>query len=130
VSSGFPVFLSFAQVEELQRESLVQYGGTDGIRDGGQIESALGAAENAFWYTGDLFRTAATYAYGIAENQAFLDGNKRTGILAAVVFLKFNGYTCPVNTHVLYDAMIQIAKKNLTKGKFGELLKLLCSGGS
>ena len=130
MSGGTPIFLSFTQVGELHRESLAQYGGADGIRDRGQIESALGAAESAFWYTGDLFRTAATYAYGIAENQAFLDGNKRTGILAAVVFLRLNGYTCPVNTPVLYDAMIRIAKKTLTKEKLGELLKLLCAAGS
>ena len=130
MSGGIPIFLSFAQVEDLHRESRAQYGGIDGIRDRGQIESALGAAENAFWYTGDLFRTAATYAYGIAENQAFLDGNKRTGILAAVIFLRMNGHTCPMNTPVLHDAMIRIANKTLTKETLGELLKLLCAAGS
>ena len=130
MSGGTPIFLSFAQVGELHRESLAEYGGTDGIRDRGQIESALGAAESAFWYTGNLFRTAATYAYGIAESQAFLDGNKRTSILAAVIFLRINGHTCPMNTPVLHDAMIRIAKKTLTKEKLGELLKSLCASGS
>lgn len=130
MSGGNPLFLSFAQVGELHRESLARYGGADGIRDHGQIESALGAAESAFWYTGDLFRTAATYAYSIAENQAFLDGNKRTGVLAAVIFLKMNGYICPMNTPVLHDAMIRIAKKTLTLEKLGELLKLHCGAGS
>ena len=130
MSGGTPLFLSFAQVGELHRESLARYGGADGIRYRGQIESVLGAAESAFWYTGDLFRTAATYAYCIAENQAFLDGNKRTGLLAAMIFLKMSGYTCPRNTPVLHDAMIQIAKKTLTKERLGELLKLLCAAGS
>ena len=130
MSGSVPVFLSVAQVLKLHAHALTLYGGTDGVRDRGQIESALGAAENAYWYTGDLFRTAATYAYGIAENQAFLDGNKRTAILAAVIFLKINGHTCPANTPVLYDAMIRIANKHLTKEKLGELLKLLSSAGS
>lgn len=130
MSGGTPIFLSFAQVQELHAHALTFYGGSDGIRDRGQIESALGAAESAYWYTGDLFRTAATYAYCIAENQAYLDGNKRTAILAAVIFLKVNGYICPMNTPVLHDAMIRVAKKTLTKEKLGALLKLLCAAGS
>ena len=123
MSGGTPIFLSFAQVQELHARSLALYGGSDGIRDRGQIESALGAAESAYWYTGDLFRTAATYAYCIAENQAYLDGNKRTAILTAVIFLKVNGHICSINTPVLHDAMIRVAKKTLTKEKLGELLK-------
>jgi death-on-curing protein len=64
---------------------------------------------------GDLFDVAASYAFHIAEAQAFIDGNKRTAILSAIVFLAENGFRCHKADDALYDAMIAIAQKRLDK---------------
>ena len=109
-------FISREALAALHAESIRRFGGTLGIRDEGLIESALGAAENTFWYGhGDLFDIAAAYAFHIAQNQAFLDGNKRTGIAAAYAFLRLNGVTAKPDQLALYDAMIAIAEKRLDK---------------
>jgi death-on-curing protein len=109
-------FISREALDALHGESIRRFGGTLGIRDEGLIQSALGAAENTFWYGhGDLFDIAAAYAFHIAQNQAFLDGNKRTGIAAAYAFLRLNGVTTTPDQLALYDAMIAIAKRRLDK---------------
>jgi len=87
-----PLFLGKRELFYLHAISLEQFGGSAGIRDEGMIESALGAAQNTFFYAdGSRYEIAASYAYHLAEAQAFLDGNKRTAISAALAFLKING---------------------------------------
>ena len=109
-----PSFVTYEELQILHAKSLKKYGGSEGIRDQGLIESALGAAQNTFFYAqGDLFDIAASYAFHIAQAQAFLDGNKRTAISAALTFLKMN----------LYDAMIAIAEKRLDKTGLAELFR-------
>jgi len=79
---------------------------------------------NAFFYAnGDLFDIAAAYAFHLAQAQAFLDGNKRTGIGTALLFLRANGVTqVPDDIH-LYDAMIAIAEKRLDKAGLAEMFR-------
>jgi death-on-curing protein len=92
------------------------------------IESALASAQNAFWYgRGDLFDIAATYAFHIAESQAFTDGNKRTGTAAALVFLERNDVDVPVDDGSVYDALIAIAKHQLDKQGLAEVIRKFCS---
>ena len=87
-------WLSLAMVSALHRESIARFGGSDGIRDAGLLESALARAQNRVAYdTGaTVFALAADYCLGIAGNHPFVDGNKRTAILAAATFLSLNGY--------------------------------------
>ena len=83
-----PVFLSVAQVMALHRLSLERHGGQDGLRDAATFESAVMHPQNVWFYAGgDLCDVAAAYAYHLAESQAFLDGNKRTGMAAALAAL-------------------------------------------
>lgn len=112
-----PVFITRTRVDALHRLSLEQHGGQDGIRNEHGLESALAQPMNAYFYAqGDLFDLAAAYAYHIAENQPFIDGNKRTAITTALVFLELNGVaTSAVTNAQLYDAMIGIAEKRLDK---------------
>jgi death on curing protein len=73
---------------------LAKYGGAAGIRDLGLLESAVATPKATFggaFVHEDLFAMAAAYAFHIGENQPFVDGNKRTGVLAAVVFLDSTG---------------------------------------
>jgi death-on-curing protein len=86
-------WLAKDMVEAFHRESLVRFGGADGLRDQGLLESALARPENIHAYEpeADIFSLAATYCAGIVRNHPFVDGNKRTGILSAVAFLALNG---------------------------------------
>ena len=121
-----PRFISWDTVLDLHTESLRLFGGSDGIRDRGMVESALAAAQNTYFYAnGDLFDIAATYAFHNAQAQAFLDGNKRTGVATALLFLAENGFSRNPDAMDLYDAMIAIAEKRMTKGELAELLRVL-----
>jgi death on curing protein len=112
-----PHFISRAVVEMIHRRSLEQHGGQDGIRDENAFESALAQPMNTFFYgQGDLFDIAAAYAFHLAENQPFIDGNKRTAISTALMFLDGNGVpTDRLTDAQLYEAMIALAEKRLDK---------------
>jgi len=111
-----PDFLTLDEVLRIHARSLVEHGGSDGTRDLGLIESALGSAKNTFYYAnGDLFDVAAGYAFHLAESQAFIDGNKRTAVASAMIFLAKNGVYAQPPPWVLYSAMIDVAEKKKTK---------------
>ena len=120
-----PDFLTWEIVLALHRRSLERWGGLDGIRDHAGAEAALGAAENAFFYgASDLHEIGATYAFHLAECQAFLDGNKRTAAVCAGVFLEYNGCVDRSDDLELYDAMIAISARRMDKAGLAELLRL------
>jgi death-on-curing protein len=126
--TGGPLFLTRKQIEKLHDLSLARFGGSTGVRDEGLIDSALASAKNAFFYgQGDVFDIAAAFAFHLAEAQAFIDGNKRTAVGAALTFLDLNGIKNLPSDDRLYDAMIAIAEKNLTKAGLAALLRE-CSG--
>lgn len=84
-------FLETEDVLDLHEESLTRYGGATGLREPGLLDSALASAHNTFLYAnGDVYDVAAAYGFHLAESQCFFDGNKRTGIGAALLFLKLN----------------------------------------
>ncbi len=122
-----PAFLSMELVDDLHAESLKDYGGTAGVRDREGIESALGAAQNAWFYgQGDFFDIAAAYAFHIAQAQGYLDGNKRTAIATAIAFLAGNGFAqIPTSEFLieLQDAMIAIANRTLDKAGLAEVFR-------
>ena len=78
----------------LHDEQLAAHGGLSGIRDHGAVESALARPRNLVAYEAcdDIARLAAAYAFGIARNHGFADGNKRTALVTADLFLMLNGY--------------------------------------
>lgn len=120
-----PAFLDHRSVLGVHRESLARHGGIDGLRDEGGFLSALAAAENTHFYGGgDLHDVAASYAYHLAESQAFLDGNKRTAVGAAMTFLLINGCVDRGDDQILYDAMIAIARRELDKPGLAALLRV------
>jgi death on curing protein len=93
-----PRFLTRETVEAIHEEQIDTYGGLHGVRDENALESAIAAAQNVYRYGGgDMYEIAAAYAYHLAESQAYFDGNKRTGVQAAVVFLE----ACGVDTSPL-----------------------------
>jgi len=78
----------------LHDEQLAEHGGLAGVRDLGAVQSALARPRNLSGYEEceDIAQLAAAYAYGIARNHGFADGNKRTALVAADLFLMLNGY--------------------------------------
>lgn len=113
-------------IMDCHADSLTRYGGSDGVRDNGLVESALASAQNTYLYAqGDLFDIAATYAFHLAQAQAFLDGNKRTGAAAALIFLAGNGHVGIKDDGSLYDAMIAIAEKRMDKAGLAEVFRKL-----
>lgn len=87
-----PVWLPVELVVAIHESQLRRFGGPPGIRDFGALESALGRPRNRWAYEeGDLATLAAAYAFGIARNHPFVDGNKRAALLSLVTFLGLNG---------------------------------------
>jgi len=126
--SAEPDFLSVEDVIQIHDEQIITYGGDAGVRDRGLLESAVAMPRATFSETylhEDLAHMAAAYAFHIAQNQPFVDGNKRTGLVAALVFLDLNGTTILDPQERLYDAMIAIAERRTDKDGLAELLREL-----
>ena len=120
-----PSFLSLEDVLEIHSAQLARYGGQDGIRDRGLLLSAMAQPEMSFageFLHDDLFAMAAAYAFHIAENQPFIDGNKRTAFQAADMFLMLNGFDLPASKR-WQVAMIDIAKRKLDKAGLALLFR-------
>lgn len=123
-----PEFLTLDDVLQLHARSLELFGGGSGIRDRALLESAIAAPQASFGgqYAHDgLFQMAAAYAFHIAQNQPFVDGNKRAGLGAALVFLKLNSIDIDDPKGELYDAMIAIAERRLAKLDLAALFERL-----
>ena len=87
-----PVWVLREVVLMAHEQSLAQFGGPAGVRDEGLLDSALSKPQNLFNYgKPTLFELAASYAFGLVKNHPFIDGNKRTGFVIAVIFLELNG---------------------------------------
>ncbi len=86
-------FLTIEEVAAIHEDQLRRYGGAPGFRDLGLLESAVLAPEFASYYSGstDLFWLAAIYMVRLIQDHPFVDANKRTGVVAARVFLQLNG---------------------------------------
>jgi death-on-curing protein len=119
-----PNFLMLDEVNRIHARSLAEHGGSDGTRDPGLVESALASAKNTFHYAnGDLFDVAASYAFHLAESQAFIDGNKRTAVVSAMIFLAKNGVYAQPATWELYSAMIDVAEKKKHKADLAVIFR-------
>ena len=123
-----PEFINLDDVLDLHDLQLKRYGGRDGIRDLKLLESAVMTPQASFggeYVHKDIFEMAAAYAFHIAENQPFVDGNKRTALASALVFLDINGIECLDPNGTFYQAMIDISAKKMNKAALGKLLKKL-----
>lgn len=97
-------------VEALHAEQLRRHGGAYGLRDENALESALNRAANKAAYgEPDVFELAAAYAFGLARNHAFVDGNKRTAIVTAMLFLALNGYRMTADDGTVYLFTMSLA---------------------
>jgi death-on-curing protein len=123
-----PVFLELGDVLLLHEQQLARYGGGAGIRDLKLLESAVATPRATFggeYLHKGLFEMAAAYAFHISQNQPFVDGNKRTGLIGALVFLELNGIAISDPAGELYDAMIGIAEHRFSKSALADLFQRL-----
>jgi death-on-curing protein len=125
-----PEFLDLADVIGFHAAGIARWHGSSGLRDRGALESAIAQPQATFageYLHEDLFAMAAAYAFHIAEAQAFVDGNKRAAVLAAIVFLDINGFRIPQHEDVVYLAMCEIAAHTMSKGQLAGLLRDLAN---
>jgi death-on-curing protein len=104
-----PEFLGLDEVLEIHRDQIERYGGSDGIRDLGLLQSALAmprAGAGGEYFHGDLLEMAAAYLFHIVKNHPFIDGNKRVGAMAAFVFLSLNGRTLDAS-NAAYERIVR-----------------------
>jgi death-on-curing protein len=105
-----PRWLTVELVEDIHAEQLARFGGSPGLRDRGALESALGRPINRWHYgSKDLVGLAAAYAFGLARNHAFVDGNKRIAFAAMMVFLRLKGIRFAPNPAEATAVMITLA---------------------
>jgi len=104
--------------------SLAVYGGGDGVRDEGLLESALGRPENLAAYGApSVFDIAAAYAFGIAKNHPFVDGNKRTAFVTAALFLELNGYSLLADEPAATATMLAFAAGEVGESEYANWLQ-------
>lgn len=119
-----PIWLTADDVIALHGEQLVIFGGPAGVRDRGLLESAIGRP--AFkWQYGerDLAALAASYAFGIARNHPFVDGNKRAAFAAMIVFLRINHVRFSPEPGVATAAMIALAAGEIDEDNFARWIR-------
>ena len=107
-----PTWIRDEAVAAIHHRQIAEHGGTDGVRDPGLLASALARPRNAFTYGGDdvdLAALAAAYAYGIASNHPFVDGNKRVAYVVCRTFLRLNGVDFEATAEQKYGAFMRLA---------------------
>lgn len=121
-----PLFLDLEEVLEIHEDQITRYGGTTAIRDLGLLQSALAmphAGVGNQYLHADLFEMAAAYLFHIVRNHPFGDGNKRTGLAAALVFLEMNGIEIRASDEALVKTVLDVAAGKLQKGTLAEFFR-------
>jgi death-on-curing protein len=105
---------------------LAEHGGLEGIPDEGLLQSALSRPKNLLAYSEsppDIASLAAAYAYGIAKNHPFVDGNKRTAYVVMRTFLKLNGYDIQASSEEKYQIWIDLAVGKLSEAELASWIR-------
>jgi death-on-curing protein len=107
-------------------ESLRLFGGAEGLRDEGMLDSARARPVNAWSYRGEtrIEYLAAAYAFGLSKNHPFIDGNKRAAFIAYVGFLKLNGFNLVASQPDAYRTMIDLAAGAMSEEDFAEWIRM------
>jgi death-on-curing protein len=110
----------------LHAKSLARFGGIEGMRDEGLLDSALARPQNAFHHDRlrDIAGLAASYAFGLAKNHPFADGNKRAAFMAVGMFLGANGWELNTEPVEAIRAVLALAGGEIGEGEFAAWLRL------
>lgn len=121
-----PRFLSIQTVLEIHAAQIEEHGGESGLRDLGLLESAVAqpmASIGGQYLHGDMFEMAAAYLFHLANNHPFVDGNKRIGLAAALVFLDANGFEVDDPETELADRVFEMIEKKRDKAWVADQLR-------
>ena len=119
------IFLTVEEILEIHADQIKRYGGRSGLRDLGLLQSAVAVPRSSFggrYLHGTLFEIAAAYLFHIVQNHPFVDGNKRVGTAAALVFLKMNGIDIAVPNDALVELVLDVAQGKVNKTEIAEFL--------
>ncbi len=116
-----PAWIPLEVVLAIHDEQLAEHGGQPGVRDRGLLESAMARPQNQFTYGEySIARLAAGYAFGISRNHPFLDGNKRTSLVVAELFLEINGVELIATDAACVTTFLQLAAGELTEEQLAD----------
>lgn len=120
-----PIWLSLHAIQHLHSALIREHGGSHGVRDQGLIESALARPLQKWTYGEgvDLAELAAAYAFGLAKNHGFVDGNKRVAFAAMGVFLRANGLRLVAPEPEAYAVVIDLATGELSEADLARWLR-------
>jgi death-on-curing protein len=113
-----PIWITETLAMAIHRRQLAEHGGLDGVRDPGLLQSALARPRHLFAYTDptpELPALAASYAFGIAKNHPFIDGNKRTAAVVCETFLELNGMSIKATDMELYPIFLDLAAGSISE---------------
>ena len=113
-----PLFLTDEDVVAIHADQFGEFGGAQGIRDPGLLSSAVAQPRTTFggaFLHADLYDMAAAYLYHLTKNHAFVDGNKRTAMIAALDFLDLNGVDVETEAPSLFDLLVGVAAGRVSK---------------
>jgi death on curing protein len=118
-------WINFNFVLAAHKRQIAEHGGTEGLRDEGLLLSALARPENLLAYgeNVDVAALAASYAFGIAKNHPFLDGNKRTALVVAITFLNLNGSDLEAPLPEVYTKFLGLAEGSVSEEELAEWLR-------
>ena len=115
-----PLFLTFAEIIEIHDYQIEHFGGGEGLRDIELLRSAIGMPSATFggeYLHPTIIEMAAAYLYHLAENHPFVDGNKRVGAMAALIFLDLNGYEIDAFDAEFTDMVLKVASGKMLKAE-------------
>lgn len=113
-------------VYAIHKRQIAEHGGSDGVRDEGLLLSALARPQNLLAYgdpSPDISALAASYAYGVAKNHPFIDGNKRTALVVARTFLLLNGCNIEASQEEKFITFLKLAEGNLSEEELAEWIR-------
>lgn len=120
-----PAWLLPAAIDAIHLRQLAEHGGATGTRDAGLLQSALARPRqlHAHGESADLAALAAAYGYGIARNHPFVDGNKRTALVATLLFLRLNGCDLSASPQDRYLTIMRLADGHLDEAGFAAWIR-------
>lgn len=121
-----PVWILEEATMAIHSRQLSEHGGGEGVRDPGLLSSALARAKHLFTYSADdpdLASLAAAYAFGIARNHPFVDGNKRTAYVVCRTFLQLNGVDFEATKEEKYKTFLTLAEGSLTEEQLANWIR-------
>jgi len=124
-----PIFLTLDEILEIHQDQIARYGGSDGVLNQGNLESAIAQPQASFgghFLHGDVFEMAAVYLYHLAQNHPFADGNKRVATVAAIVFLAINGFELDADDDELEQLVLSVARGEMRKEEIADFLRRNC----